>query len=145
MYAMDMGQPQPKHSGMVCTLTSGKISAYFPKSGEASVVVTVWVWSHCPSTTWEGAQTPYECMAWIRDAVWKVLQPQPNCSGMVCTLGLGRISANSHKSGEASVVVTVWVWSHMPIHNLRMCSNTSYMYDMDMGCSLKASTASIKA
>jgi hypothetical protein len=31
--------------------------------------------------------------------------------------------------------------NHMPIHNLRRCSNTSYMYDMDMGCSLKGSTA----
>jgi hypothetical protein len=32
----------------------------------------------------------------------------------------------------------------MPIHILRRCSNTSYMYDMDMGCSLKGSIASIK-
>jgi hypothetical protein len=32
----------------------------------------------------------------------------------------------------------------MPIHNLRRCSNTSYMYDIDMGCSLKVSTASTK-
>jgi hypothetical protein len=39
----------------------------------------------------------------------------------------------------------VWEGSHMPIHNLRRCSNTSYMYDIDIGCSLKGSTASIKA
>jgi hypothetical protein len=32
----------------------------------------------------------------------------------------------------------------MPIHNLRRHSNLSYMYDMDMGCSLKGSTVSIK-
>ncbi len=84
-------------------------------------------------------------MTWTWDAVWKVLQPQPKQSGMVCTLASGWISANFPKSGEASVVVTGWMWSHMPIHNLRRCSNTSYMYDMDMGCSLKGSTASTKA
>jgi hypothetical protein len=28
----------------------------------------------------------------------------------------------------------------MPIHNLRRCSNNSYMYDMDMGCSLLESS-----
>jgi hypothetical protein len=33
--------------------------------------------------------------------------------------------------------------SHMPIHNLRRCSNISYMYDIDMGCSVKDSTAPI--
>jgi hypothetical protein len=32
----------------------------------------------------------------------------------------------------------------MSIHNLRRHSNTSYMCAMDMGCSLKGSTASIK-
>ncbi len=47
---------------------------------------------------------------------------------MVCTLASGRISANFHKSGEVSVEVTMWIWSHMPIHNLRRCSNTSYGY-----------------
>jgi hypothetical protein len=31
---------------------------------------------------------------------------------------------------------------HMPIHNCSRCSNTLYMYDMDVGCSLKGSTAS---
>jgi hypothetical protein len=35
----------------------------------------------------------------------KVLQPQSKHSGMVCMLASGRISADSHKSGEASVVV----------------------------------------
>ncbi len=45
MYHMDMGcslkvlQPQLMHSGMVCTLASGRISANFQKSGEVSVVV----------------------------------------------------------------------------------------------------------
>jgi hypothetical protein len=33
----------------------------------------------------------------------------------------------------------------MPIYNLRRCSNTSSRYAMDMGCSLKGSTASTKA
>ncbi len=84
-------------------------------------------------------------MTWTWDAVWKVLQPQPKRSRMVCTLASGTISAYFPKSGEASVVVTVWVWSHMPIHNLRRHSNPSNMYDMDMGCSLKGSTDSNKA
>ncbi len=97
----------------------------------------------CPSTTWEGTHTPYIWMTWTWDAVWKVLQTQWKRSGLVCTLASGRISANFPKSREASVVVTVWVWGHMPIHILRRCSNTSHMYDMDMGCSLKGSTASM--
>ncbi len=98
----------------------------------------------CPSTTWECYQTTHKFMTWTWDAVWKVLQPQPKRSGMVCTLASGRISANFPTSGEASVVVMVWVWRYMPIHNLRRCSNTSYRYDIDMGCSLKGSTASAK-
>jgi hypothetical protein len=84
-------------------------------------------------------------MTWTWDAVWKVLQPQPKRSGMVCTLTSSKISANFPKSGEASVVVRVSGWSHMPIHNLRSCSNASYMSDLDLGCSLKGSTASTKA
>ncbi len=175
---------------MVCTLASGRISANSHKSGEVSVVVMVWMWSHMPihnlrrcsttsymyhmdvgcslrgfyslnqsvvawfadlhqvgfhptpitlgkclwwyqceceaiwSTTWEGAQTPHVCITWMWDAAWKVLQPQPKHSGMVCTLASGKISANSHKSGKVSVVVMVLVWSLMPIHNLRRHSNT---------------------
>jgi len=30
----------------------------------------------------------------------------------------------------------------MPIHNCLRCSNTLYMYAIDVGCSLKGSTAS---
>ncbi len=137
-------QPQPKCSGMVCTLASGRISANFHKSGEVSVVVMVWVWSHMPIHNLRRCSTSHICIIWTCDAVWKVLQPQPKHSGMVCTLAAGRISANSHKSGELSVVVTVWMWSHMPIYNLRRCSNTSYISDIHMGCSLKGSTASTK-
>ena len=45
--------------------------------------------------------------------------------------------------GEMSVVVTVWgMCCHMPIHNCLRCSNTLHMYDIDVGCSLKGSTAS---
>jgi len=55
------------------------------------------------------------------------------------TYNTSRISANSPKSGETSVVVTVWVCCHMPINNYLRCSNTLYMYDMDVGCSLKGS------
>ncbi len=76
------------------------------------------------------------------DAVWKVLQPQQHRSGIISTLTSSRISANSPKSGETSVVVAVWVCCHMPIHNCLKCSNTIYMYDIDVGCSLKGSTAS---
>jgi hypothetical protein len=83
-------------------------------------------------------------MHWTCDAVRRVLQPQPKWSGMVCTLSPGRISANFPKFGEMSVEVIMWLWSHMPIHNLRSYSNTSYMYDMNMGCSLKSSTAQSK-
>jgi hypothetical protein len=53
-----------------------------------------------------------------------------------------RISVNSPKSGETSVVVTVWVCFHIPIHNCLRCSNTVYMYDINVRCSLKGSTAS---
>ena len=33
----------------------------------------------------------------------------------------------------------------MLIHNCFKCANTLYMYDIDVGCSLKGSTASVKA
>ena len=50
-------QPEPKHtSGMVCTLTSPRISVSSPKSGEKFVVVIVWVCGHMPSKTNYGAQ-----------------------------------------------------------------------------------------
>ncbi len=98
----------------------------------------------CPSTTCKRAQTPHICMTWTWNTVWKVLQHQSKQGSMVCTLASGRISANCHKSGEAAVVVMVWVWSHMPIHNLRRLSNTTYIYDMGMGGSLKGSKASAK-
>jgi hypothetical protein len=75
-------------------------------------------------------------------AVWKVLQPQPLQSGMVCTLTSPRLSANSPKYGETSVVVTEWMCIHMSVHNSWMCSITSYRYDMDVMCSLKGSTVS---
>ncbi len=139
-------QPQSMRSSMVCIPASCRISANSSKSGEASVVVSKWVWSHMPIHNLRRcSNTSYICMTWTWDAVWKVLQPQQKRSGIVCTLASCRISAYFPKSGEASVVVTVWVWGHMPIHNLRRCSNLSYMYAMDMGCSLKGSTASSKA
>jgi hypothetical protein len=82
----------------------------------------------CPSTTWEGAQTPHICMTWTWDAVWKVLQPQPKQSGMVCTLASGWISANSHNSGEASVVVTVWMWGHTHPHPEKVFKHLIYVW-----------------
>ncbi len=98
----------------------------------------------CPSSSWEDAITPHIGMPLTWDYVWKILQPQPKRSGMVWTLTSGRISANSHKSWEASVVIMVWIWSHMPIHNLKRRPNLSYMYGMDIECTSKGSTASIK-
>ncbi len=137
-------QPQPKHSGMFAHLHQVGFRPTLTNLGK----YLWWWWCECeaigPSTTSAGAQTPHICMTWTWDVVWKVLQPQSKRSGMVCTLASGRISAYSHKSGEVSVMVTLWVWSHMPIHNLRRCSNTSYMYHVDMGCNLKGSTASTK-
>ncbi len=64
-------------------------------------------------------------------------------SGIISTLTSSRISVNSPNSGETSVVVTVWLCCHMPIHNCLRCSNTLYMYDVDVECSLKGSTASM--
>ncbi len=151
MYDMDEGyswkvlQPQSTCSCMVCTLESGWIPANTHKSGEASVMVMVWVWSHMPIHNLRRHSNTIICMTWTWDAVWKVLQPQSTCSGMVCTLVSGRILPNSHKSGEVSVVVMMWMWNNTPIHNLRRHSNTSYMYGMDMGCSLQVSTDTTKA
>jgi hypothetical protein len=97
-------QTQSRRSGLVCALASGRISANFPKSGEASVVVMVCCETICPSTTWEGTQTPHICMTWTWDAFCKVLQPRSKHSGKFCTLASGSISANFPKSGEVSVV-----------------------------------------
>ncbi len=113
-------QPQPKCSGMVCSLASGRISANFPKSKDVSVVVTMWMWSHMPIHNLRRCSNTSYKYARTQDKVWKVQQLQPKLSGMVCTLASGRISPNSHKSWVTSVVVLVWVWSHMPIHNLWM-------------------------
>ena len=62
--------------------------------------------------------------------------------GNIATLTSSWISVNSPKSGETSVVVKVRMCCHIPIHNCLRCSNTLYMCDMDVGCSLKGSTAS---
>ncbi len=142
-YAIDMGcsskgsTASTKHSGIVCTLASGWISVNSYKSGEMYVVAAMWMWGHMPILNLRRCSTPYIGMPWTWDTDWKVLQLQSKRSVMVSTLALGRIKANLSKSGESSVVVTVWEWCHMPIHNLRRRSNTSYMYDMDMGKSLK--------
>jgi hypothetical protein len=42
--------------------------------------------------------------------------------------------------GKHPVVVIVWVYSHMPIHNSWRClhfTHLIYMYEMDVGCSSK--------
>jgi len=120
---------------MVCILTSTRgVSANCLKS-EQTYRNMEWVCSHMPiHNHCRCSNTLYVfCI---------VLQPQPWHSYMVCTLTSPRASANSPKSEQTSVVITVWVCSHMPIHNRCRCLNTLYMYDMDVGCSLKGSTAS---
>jgi hypothetical protein len=49
-------------SGMVCTLTLPRLSAYSPKSGETSQSECA---SICLYTTVEGAQTPHIGMTWM--------------------------------------------------------------------------------
>jgi hypothetical protein len=53
------------------------------------------------------------------------------------------ISENFPKSGETSVAVMVWMCCHMSTHNCLRCSNTFYMYDIDVGCSFEGSTTSV--
>ena len=47
--------------------------------------------------------------------------------------------------GETFVVVMVWVCVHIHIHSIHSFSITLYVYMMDVGCSLKGSTASTRA
>ena len=94
----------------------------------ASITITL-------SPSAEDAQT-------ICDAVWKVIQPQPQHSGIIFTHPWPRISANSPKSGQIFVVLAVWMCIHNPIHISRRCPNTLHMYGMDVGCSLKGYTSS---
>jgi hypothetical protein len=96
----------------------------------------------CPSTTIYGATTPNKSMSWTWNTVWKVLQSQSYHSGVVSALTSPMDSASSPKSGETSVLVMVWVCSHMPIHHNWRCSNTLYAYDVNVECSLKGSTVS---
>jgi hypothetical protein len=136
-------QPQSKHSGMVCTLVSGRISANFPKSGDASGVVMMWVWSHMPiHILTRCSYTPYR-NTMDMECIYSLNQRVVTWFAHLQKVGL--LSANFHKSGEVSVLIMMWMWSHMPIHNLRRHSNISYRYAMDMGCSLKGSTDSTKA
>ncbi len=149
-------------SGMVCTLASVRISANLSKSGEVSVVVTVWVWSHMPIHNLKRhSNTSYMLDMWTWDAVWKVLQPQS--IGMVCNLASGRILATlstsweasmvvtvwdfSHhsKSGEASVVVMVWVWKPYAHPQPEKVLKPLIYICINMGRSLKDSTDSIEA
>ncbi len=83
------------------------------------------------------------CMTLTRDAVWKVLQPQSKLAAWFAQLHQVGFKPTFPNLGK-SVVVMMWMWSHMPIYNLRRHSNTSHMYDIDMGCSLKGSAASAK-
>ena len=101
-------QSQPYPSGMmVCTLPSPRVSASSPKSGEMSVVVTVWVCSHRPIHDKQKCSNTLNAYDWMWNTAWKVLQPQPYHSGMVCTLPSPRLSFSSPKSGEMSVVETI--------------------------------------
>ncbi len=118
-------QPQSKHSGMVCTLALGRISAHLSKSWEAcvgggiNVIVKPYAHSQPEKVlkhliyVWHGHGMQFERFYRLNQSI------------VAWTLASGRISANFPKSGEASVVVMVWVWSYMPIHNLRKHSNTS--------------------
>ena len=52
---------------------------------------------------------------------------------MVSTLTSPRVSASSPKSGEMSVVVTVWECCHMPFQHYNWrCSNILHMYVIDV-------------
>ena len=80
---------------------------------------------------WHGCEMQFERFYHLNDSV---VGSFPHLHHM--------ISETFPKSGETSVVVTVWMCCHMPILNCSRCSNTLYIYDMDMGCSLKGSTVS---
>ena len=133
------------HSDMVCILTSPRVSANSPKSKQTSAVIMVWVCSHMPcAQPLQKLKMHYICMTCMWDALWKVFPAsQPKRDVMVCTLTSHRVSANANspKFEQTSVVITVWVCRHMQIHNRCRCSNTLYMYDMDVGCILNGSTA----
>ena len=83
-------------------------------------------------------------MTWMCDPVWKVLQPQPY-SVVALFARLNHISFQSTLKhwGWTSAMARVCGCIHMLIRNSRRCSNTLYMYDMDMWSSLKGLTASI--
>ena len=63
-------------------------------------------------------------------------------SGIVVTLSWPRILAQLSQTVLKFVAITVWVCIHNPIHMSRWCSNTLYMYEIDVGCSLKGHTTS---
>jgi hypothetical protein len=125
-------QPQSLtlHSGMVFTLeleSPRRISANSPKSGEASVVVMLWMCSHMPFHNCQRCSNTL-CMTWMWNVVWKVLQSQPLHRCTVFTLESPRISAKSLIDGQTSMGVTLWVCSHMSIPTTAEGAQTTYIY-----------------
>ena len=118
MYDMDVECSLKGSSASIIAYVHGHstyIAYDFSQFSQICVVVTVWVCCHMPmqkkwiklQQTIEGDQTPYILwMPCMWDAVWKVLQPQPQRSGMITTLTSLLTSANSTKYGEMYVVVT---------------------------------------
>ncbi len=88
----------------------------YPNDGTVNWASNMILYTHADKDSWRCSNIL--CM-YDMDVVciFKVLQSQPwRSSIMVYTLRCPRIPANSPKSGETSVVVTVWVCNHMLIH-----------------------------
>ena len=117
--------------------TSPRFSAMSPKSQEMVVVQIVWVCIHMASIAAEVAQPPHIiCMRWIWDAVWSTLVKWHR--SLPFMLPRIRISAKSPKSWVLVVVLIVWVGIHiMAIYSCRRCTNTLFMYEMNVMNSLK--------
>jgi hypothetical protein len=72
----------------------------------------------CPSTAYEGYQTPCVYLTWMWEPFQVGLEPQPMHCGVICQPAVTQGFSCIPKSGFKSVVVTAWWWIHQPIQSI---------------------------
>ena len=134
-------QPQPLRSGMACILTSPRLSAHSPNLGNICdnngvseqpyahsqqlkmLNHPIYVWHECGMQFERFCSLNHCKVAWFANLHHLGFQPTLPNLGNVC----GDNGVNVHPYAHPQQLMVI---------------NTSYLYDMNVGCSLRGSTAS---
>ena len=81
----------------------------------------------CPSTAYEGCQTPFICCERMCEPVHVGLEPQPMHNGFIQCKAVIDDVRRFPKSQHTNGLGTVWWWINIPIHSIWRMSNTFHM------------------